>query len=257
MPRQAREISKTGIYHVIFRGVNQKTIFHDDEDHQRFLSTIARFKYGGSFDVLGWCLMKNHAHLLLHEKVEDLSVSLKRCGISYVRYFNAKYATTGHLFQDRYRSEPVEDEKYLLTVIRYIHRNPVKAGLVNLSQDWEWSSAGDYFGLNSIPNDMLNYRTILSLFSENIAEAQKKFHIFNETFSDDECLENLDVLRLSENEARTQISATLENVNIDSIKNMPKLQRDLIIKKVKSINGITQRQIANIFGISQTLVSSL
>lgn len=130
MPRTAREKSKSGIYHVIIRGANRQEIFHDDQDCLRFLETLERYKSKTEIKIYGWCLMNNHIHLLIEEGKEELATTMKRIGVSFVWYYNWKYNTTGHLFQDRYRSEKVESNEYLITVNRYIHQNPVKARLV-------------------------------------------------------------------------------------------------------------------------------
>ena len=255
MPRSAREKSLTGIYHVILRGVNKKTIFHDDEDNQRFLTTIERYKSLSSIKLYGWCLMGNHAHLLLREGKDSLSSVLKRIGISYVRYYNDKYNSSGHLFQDRYRSESVEADNYLLTVIRYIHQNPVKAGLVTDPWLWKWSSCPVYYGLKTNQPDILDESFILSLFSGNISEASTKFKMHNEERSDVECLDHFSTIRLTDFEAQTEIKKVLADVSLDKVKDMPKNQRNELIRLVKKIRGIKQRQAAEILGVSQTLIS--
>jgi len=255
MPRSAREKSKTGIYHVIFRGVNQKPIFHDDEDNRRFLTTIERYKSLASIKVYGWCLMGNHAHLLLHECGDSLSAALKRIGISYVSYYNDKYVTTGHLFQDRYKSESVESDDYLLTVIRYIHQNPVKAGMVESPSEWKWSSCALYYGLKTIQPDILDKNFILSLFSSNHSESPLKFKVFNEENGNVECLDDVSIVRLTDSEARAQIKKVLPGISTDAVKNMPKTQRDELLRLIKGIKGVTQRQAAELLGVSQTLIS--
>ena len=134
MTRQARERSKSGIYHIIMRGINRQDIFYDEDDYQRFMETIERVKTD-KLDMYGFCLMSNHVHLLLHEKNEDIHQIMKRIGSSYAWWYNRKYHRIGHVFQGRYGSECVEDDGYLLTVIRYIHKNPVKAGIVSEPED--------------------------------------------------------------------------------------------------------------------------
>lgn len=115
MPRQARGKSEIGIYHIMIRGANRQEIFHDDEDRLRFLDTLNKVKITSEMNVYGWCLMNNHFHLLLKEGNQDISIIMKRLGVSFVWYYNQKYKTTGHLFQDRFKSENVETDKYLLT----------------------------------------------------------------------------------------------------------------------------------------------
>jgi len=97
----------------------------------KFLDIVKKYKDESGMRVYAWCLMNNHVHLLVREVDEDLSATMKRIGVSYASYYNWKYLTTGHLFQDRFRSESVESKRYFLTVIRYIHQNPVKAGITS------------------------------------------------------------------------------------------------------------------------------
>jgi putative transposase len=130
IPREARKKSVSGVYHIILRGANKQEIFHDDEDRIKFLDTLRKYKHQSEMKIYAWCLMSNHVHLLLREGTESISVTMKRIGVSYALYYNYKYLTTGHLFQDRFKSENVESTDYLLTVTRYIHQNPVKANIV-------------------------------------------------------------------------------------------------------------------------------
>ena len=88
--------------------------------------------------------MSNHVHLLLRERTESVSVSLKRLAVSYAAYYNKKYQRVGHLFQDRFKSEPVNDMEYFVTLLRYIHQNPVKAGICSKAEDYDWSSWQEY-----------------------------------------------------------------------------------------------------------------
>lgn len=120
MPRQARVRSITGIYHIMLRGIDKRDIFLENEDKLKFLECIERAKAKGNFKVLGYCLMDNHIHMLLKES-EEIGTSIKRITVGYVGWHNKKYDRTGHLFQNRYLSEPVTTEEYLLTVLRYIH----------------------------------------------------------------------------------------------------------------------------------------
>lgn len=206
MPRQARSISKTGIYHVILRGVNRQEIFHDDGDRLKFLEIIKKYKLEAKMKVYAWCLMNNHVHLLVREGSERLSVTMKRIGVSYVQYYHGKYYTTGHLFQGRFKSENVETKQYLLTVIRYIHQNPVKARMVRQVDEWKWSSCLTYYGKRNVVFDFLDYQPILRLFSNDPTIARERFREFNERVSQDVCLDDHDgQKRLTDDEARENI----------------------------------------------------
>ena len=115
MPRAARVKSKTGIYHIILRGINRQIIFEDEEDSLKFLQTLSEYKEKSKYEIYAYCLMGNHVHILIKEGKEELGIAMRRIGASYVYWYNWKYERNGHLFQDRYKSEAVEDDKYLLT----------------------------------------------------------------------------------------------------------------------------------------------
>ena len=112
MPRSARKKSESGIYHIMLRGINKQQIFEDKEDSERFLETLYKYKKQCEYEIYAYCLMGNHLHILLKEGKEDLTLMLKRIAGSYVYWYNWKYHRSGHLFQDRFKSEPVEDNAY-------------------------------------------------------------------------------------------------------------------------------------------------
>lgn len=256
MARVARKRSKSGIYHIMLRGVNKKQIFHDDDDHLRFLEIVEETKEKANLKVYGWCLMGNHVHLLLCEGNEDISNSMKRMGVSYAFHYQTKYKWVGHLFQGRFRSEPVDKEDYLLTVIRYIHQNPVKARLVNSPEQWRWSSCIGYYGRSKKSDDILDKEFILGLFSNNQIEAIGYFKLFNEIECDDHCLDDTveDVERMTDEEAREAILKCLDGIEIEEIKNMKRIYKNAILREIKSIKGIRMSQVAKILDISPNII---
>lgn len=256
MPRGARERGESGIYHIMIRGANKQEIFHDDEDRLRLLETLMRYKRSSQFEAYGWCLMGNHVHVLLKEGKEEISETMKRIGVSYVWYYNQKYLTTGHLFQDRFNSEVVDTEGYLKRVIRYIHQNPVKAGLVARPNDWKWSSCLGYYGYEPIPSGLLDKEYILSLYSDSVEEATQLFIHFNQVFCDDCCMDIDQVMkkRLTDEEARREILLRFKDINLAQVKALPKPKRDAVLRRVKGIKGLSQRQAARILGVSPNLI---
>ncbi len=256
LPRSARLKSSTGIYHIINRGANKQEIFHDDADRIRFLNTVKKYKNTTAMKVYAWCLMNNHYHLLVKEGNEGISLVMKRIGVSYANYYNWKYDTVGHLFQGRFKSENVETEKSLVMVARYIHQNPVKAYMVTHPNEWKWSSCLGYYGKSVFPTDLLECYDILRMFSPAQSIAQKKFKEFNERNNNDEFLEE-DVeirKRLTDDAARIEIKKQLGSYEIPQIKSLPMDQRNQILRKVKRIKGLSQRQAARILGISPNLL---
>ena len=146
LPRSARKLSSSGIYHVMLRGINQQDIFEDEEDYLRFLTVIKECREISEFELYAYCLMTNHVHLLIKTGKEPLGLIFKRIGSRYVYWYNLKYQRIGHLFQDRYKSEVVEDEAFFLTVLRYIIQNPMKAGMEATPGTYPWSSYRSYLG---------------------------------------------------------------------------------------------------------------
>ena len=149
MGRKQREVSASGIYHVMLRGVNKQRIFEFSEDYQGFLRIMYQSKVTNTegkpvdepnFDVYAYCLMDNHVHLLLGTREVSLADVVKRIGSAYARFFNMRYQRVGHLYQDRFKSEPVNDLDYFRTLLRYIHRNPVKSGVCELPEQYQYSS---------------------------------------------------------------------------------------------------------------------
>lgn len=253
MPRKARTKSGTGIYHIIFRGANRQEIFHDDDDRIQFQETLKKYAIIYKLKIYAWCLMSNHIHLLMKEGNEEISTTIKRIGVSFVNYYHFKYNTTGHLFEDRFKSENVETVDYLLTVVRYIHQNPLKARNVKSLDEWEWSSCSQYYMGNS---GLVDCDFILNMFGENRPKAIELFKEFNERVNDDHCLEDVEheKKRLTDDEAREIIKGITGEIHIAQVKSLPKEIRDPILRRVKNVNGISQRQIARIVGVSQTLV---
>ena len=129
MPRKARIISSTGIYHIILRSVNQHIIFEEDSDYQKFLYIMTDCKKKYDIDIYAYCLMDNHVHLIVNAKPDMMSSFFKSFGARFVRWYNIKYSRCGHLFQDRYHSRIIETTEYFLKTLIYIHDNPVKANI--------------------------------------------------------------------------------------------------------------------------------
>jgi len=156
----------------MFRGNSGRDIFLDDEDRKRFLYILTNKKKDNEFILYAYCLMSNHLHLILKENKDNISHIMKRINTTYAIYFNKKYQQSGHLFQDRFKSEVIKDEPYLLAVIRYIHNNPLKARLVKLPEDYKWSSYSEYINNRS---RLIAKEDILKLFSKNLPKALSLF----------------------------------------------------------------------------------
>ena len=144
MSRTARKASLSNIYHVMMRGVNRQAIFENDGDRLHFMSVLKECKEISGFRLHAFCLMPNHLHFLIEPAGEPLDLVFRRSGIRYAVWYNRKHQRAGHLFQDRFRSENVENDLYYMTVLRYILQNPMKAGLEPHLGTYRWSSYPAY-----------------------------------------------------------------------------------------------------------------
>ena len=161
MPRRARQLAESRIYHVMMRGVNRDAIFLEDEDFARFLDALAKARDASGCTVLAYCLMGNHVHIVLQTADEPIGAVVKRVGVRYAGWFNRKYGRVGHLFQDRFTSRPVEDDGYFVSLLRYVWNNPVEAGLVELPEAYPWSSR-HFLGRESLLVDEGQLRKLLA-----------------------------------------------------------------------------------------------
>lgn len=146
MARADRRLAAGGIHHVHNRGVQRRTLFGLPADWRLFMGTLHEARARHEVELLGWCLMPDHWHLLVRAATETaLPAFMRWLTLAHSRRRQAMHGEVGlgTLYQGRYRSHPVAGDGHLLTVVRYIERNPVRAGLVERAADWPWSSVGD------------------------------------------------------------------------------------------------------------------
>jgi REP element-mobilizing transposase RayT len=249
MPRQARKKSISGIYHVIVRGVNQQNIFEDDGDRKRFLMTLQRFKEISGFEIYSYCLMDNHIHLVIMEAGESISVALKRINSSYVYWFNKKYNRIGHLFQERFKSEPVETKGYFMRVNRYIHQNPLKAGLAGNVFACKWTSMDEYVGQPRL----VDVDRLLKVFSEDRGAAMKEFVAYMQVTDHEDCLEVDGKLKLPDSAVQEEMFR-LGVASATALQQIEVGDRNEVLQKLKNLDGVSLRQVSRVTGISKSVV---
>ncbi|MDD4113882.1 MAG: transposase [Herbinix sp.] len=145
--RKERVWYEGAIYHIVTRGNNKQKIFLCNEDYWQYMNYMRRINVIYPFKLYSYCLMSNHVHLQIATNNIEIWTIMRGINWRYSKYFNAKYEKVGHLFQNRYHSELIEDEAYLLQTSKYIHLNPVKAGIVDKPIKYPWSSYGVYMGV--------------------------------------------------------------------------------------------------------------
>ena len=264
MPRTARVKSKTKIYHIMFRGNELRDIFLDVEDKKRLLHLLYEKATDEGFTIYAYCLMNNHVHILLTGEHESLGRLVKRINTSYVYYFNQKWDRVGHLFHDRYKSQPVETDAHLLAAVRYIHNNPVKAGMVNSPLEYQWSSYRNYVVYPQGCCSCLDPSFILMMFADDIYESKKQFILFSRqqetepiTFMDVEEHEKEDKDILGEAAAEAFVKRFLKMKRVEweclNKKGYEKIRRELIVE-LRSRSNLSIRQIASVLGVNRGIV---
>jgi len=149
MPRKARVILSNTPHHIVQRGHNRKAVFIEQADYRYYLGNLLEWKEKLACKVYAYCLMTNHVHLIIDpgETPENLSRLMKRLAGRQTRWVNAVEARTGSLWEGRFKCSPIETHCYLLACCRYVERNPLRAGMVSLPQEYKWSSYRDKIGL--------------------------------------------------------------------------------------------------------------
>jgi len=163
----------------MIRGINKADIFYDDEDRQKFLEKLALNITDAKCAIFAWALMSNHVHLLFKSGEKGISSVMRKQLTWYAIYFNRKYQRTGHLFENRYKSVLCEEDRYLLALLRYIHLNPLRAGIVkNLEEldDYPWS--GHYAIMGKGEYEWMNIDYVLSQFGKSRKRARTAYRKF-------------------------------------------------------------------------------
>lgn len=184
MARTLRIEYEGAYYHLLSRGNNQQAIFLDNQDRYTFLKTLGRMAERFEVDIFVFVLMDNHYHLMLRTNSPNLSKAMQWLGTTYTTIFNQKNSRKGHLFQGRYKSILIENESYLLRLSFYIHRNPLRAGMVDRLVDYPWSSYPAY-AYNRMCPDWLETDMILSQFGHGNS-GRKAYREKVQQYSDEE-----------------------------------------------------------------------
>ena len=257
MPRKARKLSISGYYHVIFRGVNKQDIFLDDKDRLRLLRTLDKYRKETGVTIAVYCLMDNHVHILAKAGTTPGRMVQKTL-CSYVSYMNKKYERVGHLFCSRHYSEPVETERAVLAVSKYILRNPQKAGLSTV-QGYPWSSWRELAAHSDKYPKICDASELIAL-----AGGEEAFADFvlagdsEEAEHDGAFYKNGDddfrtYRRWSEKQALERMLEVGEGMNPFSIAALPKKDRNYLLRRFKEA-GISVRQISRLTGIDRNTI---
>ena len=248
MPRTARKKSETGVYHIVWRGNNTDTIFFDDEDYRVFRKVLYDEKKRSGFSLYAWCLMPNHIHILLKEGNTPIGEIFRSIGTVFVSWYNRKYYRVGHLFQGRFFSEPVEDIAYFLQVVRYIHLNPLLAGICDAPESFPYSSYDQYISRKSFAEG----KPVFGLLSRD------EFIAFHQEKIIEKCLDMEDTIKNKPNDEEVCriISQHIGSRPPESVKDLPREQRTEIIQDLLD-SGASYRQINRLTDVSLSVIRAI
>ena len=245
MPRQARTLSESGYMHLIVRGIGKQIMFEEAADYRKFLALLERFCKETEVKPCAYCLMDNHVHLLVCDPKGNTPLLMKKLGVSYALYFNRKYDRSGHLLQDRYLSETVDSDAYLLMVFRYILNNPRKAGICD-ARNYPWNSYTQY----DLPEPWMELSLVRSLLG-----GLSEYEAFIDAVNDDQCLE-YGKPRHDDAWALDVIRKCLEVDSGTTLQSYARKERNEALRTLKA-NGLTIRQIERLTGINRNIVQKV
>ncbi len=176
MPRQARLDVPGALHHLMLRGLNKSSIFEDDQDRSQFLSRLEKNITVAGARVYAWALMTNHVHILFKSGKQGISEVMRRQLTWYAQYYNYRHERTGHLFENRYKSVLCDEDNYLLALVRYIHLNPMRAGVVKTIEEldrYPWCGHSAVIGKRECT--WLDTDYVLSQFGDTRRKARNEY----------------------------------------------------------------------------------
>lgn len=253
MPRNLRIFCNSKIYHIILKGIDNQDIFYDNQDRYVFLENIKKSQKKYTYNVLAYCLMNNHVHMVIQVENDLLSKAIQSLTIRYVYYFNKKYDREGPFVRNRFKSKIIENLSYFLKVCRYVHRNPEKAN-INKTEKYKWSSYNDYISGEGITKTKI----LLNYFNNNINDFVK-FTLQKESL--EEVSNEADFELISKLTDEQLIKIIKERFSLTSFEDVPKFikgyskeEKEKIIKNIDNIVGTNPRQMARVIGINRKLI---
>lgn len=241
LPRKARNLIGCGYIHNMVQGINRENIYSKEQYKFKYIELIKKYSQKHNVFIISYCIMDNHAHILTYsEDIKKISLFMKELDTEYAIYYNKINDRVGYVFRNRFNSKPIYDQKYLLKCIKYIHMNPVKAGIVKEEKDYKFSSYNDYI----YQKGLINSQIIKNIFNEK-EEYLKDFYSINYEFLNLE-KEKIDLNYILEEYLNKK------NLNIDKIKKDSFEIKKFIAYLISNEYEFTKTKLADILKISRT-----
>jgi putative transposase len=241
VPRHRRVYAESGVEHIVIRGVGRMVLFDSDEDRWYFLGLMQEAFNGCDASLVAWCLMGNHVHLLVRSQPDDLSRIMHQLCMRYAQYFNRVTGHTGHVFESRFFNQPISTDSQLLAAVRYIHLNPVKAGIAAFDA-YRWSSHREYVGERVYvdADDVLELLGGVSGYRELMSNADMTYEMrLGKRTPDEDC---------------ERVARSVLDVDPSGLKALGPPLRNARLRTLHAA-GLSVRQIAMLTGIGSKTVS--
>ena len=250
MPRGPRKRSNSGIYHIMLRGTNKQKIFQDEKDYQTFLEGLRKYHKLCDFQLFAYCLMSNHLHLLLCESAQGDPVDkiMRRLGTWYVYRYNRRYERSGTLFEGRYKSAVIENDNSFLAALRYIHRIPVKAGIITSPAHYHYSSYASY--LADETDELVDTQVLRALIPKDEVAA---WHQHDDKADCLDVTEQARRMSISDEKAVQVMKKACNTVYPEVFLQLPDIHRVSAIQQMRKA-GASLNQIVRLTGTSMAMV---
>lgn len=245
MARKSRIEYNGAFYHVITRGNQRQKIFKDKQDYTKYLKILSDYKGRYKYLMYAYVLMNNHVHLLIQTQETPLSKILQGINQRYTIYFNKKYKTIGHLFQGRYKAILCNKDEYLLILLKYIHLNPVRAGIVKDADKYEWSSHHYYIEKHDREDIIIDIEQVLGIFSKGKAKARRLYRVYmseKEEVGREDIYSTIDQRILGDERFAEKVSEEYK-AEVISTKRLKEYTLGDIVSGIENAYGITLKEL--------------
>ncbi len=243
MARIRKENITTSFFHIMVQGINKEYIFNSSENINKYMKIMKETKEKIDIMILAYCIMNNHAHILVHEEdIEKVTQYMHRVNLRYAKYYNKKYNRVGYVFRDRYKTQPIYSEKHLYTCVRYIHNNPVKANICDKANEYKYASCYDNIFYTdtelerNVKKNMYNEQT-------NLQEEEKFVLMENEQNKEQICHEIIKETMLKNSLTKESLHQN-EKVLGDIIRKLK--QEDISYRMMEKILGTNRKKLKKI-----------
>lgn len=249
MPRIARKKLENGFFHIMVQGIKKEKIFYKSEYKEKYIQLMKFFKEKQKIELINYCVMNNHVHIIIYtEDINELTMFMKKLNTTYALHYNKAENRVGYVFRNRFESKEIYNQDYLTKCIKYVHMNPVKAGITKTEGEYKYSSYNDYINKRGIVTDELLQKIFNSKY--NYLKEFLKIEY------DEELFKELEKEELTEEKLKEQINEFIkkEEITLEELKKDKRLIKKLYNEmKLKP----TKAKLGEYIGLTRTRISKI